>query len=301
MTSRKGKTAVLVDRLPAAKKSIWGVTALTLAVCLSVGVAKGVFSLGTPDTNGTSATGQPTAVATGSSQAVPRGSERGLAAMSRAAAEDQYLFAFFWRSDDEQTAAMRQVFQDAAAKIADRAMTVSVQVTDPAESGIVERCGIVERFSLDDAPMPLAFAIAPNGAVTESLPNAFKEQDLLDAFATPSMERCMKALQDGKLVLLCVQNESTKSNQAALREVRDFKADARYANATETFVLDPRDPAEAPFLDNLQIDPQITTAVTVFLVPPSSVIAKYKGVTTKEQIAADLRKAKDKGGLADTR
>jgi len=256
-----------------------------------VGAAQGVFRFGVPGTTETSTNAQPTAVATRLPQPLQSDSGLGLAAMWRAAAEDKYLFAFFWSTDDEQTAAMRQVFENATAKIADRAMTVSVRISDPAESGIVKR------FHLEDAPMPLVFAIAPNGAVTEGLPNEFDEQYLLDAFATPSIERCMKALQDGKLVLLCAQNESTKSNQAALRGMLDFQADARYANATETLMLDPRDKVEAPFLDNLEIDPQTSTAVTAFLVPPNSVIAKHEGAITKERLVADLQKAKESGGL----
>ena len=49
----------------------------------------------------------------------------------------------------------------------------------------------------------------------------------------------MKSLQDGKLVFLCVQNASTKSNTEALQGVRDFKAEAQYTGVTEIVMLDP--------------------------------------------------------------
>jgi hypothetical protein len=225
------------------------------------------------------------AVTTASLPPTLEGWAQGLAALSRATADNKYLFAFFWSSDTEQTAAMRKVFAAATAKVADRALTVSIRVTDPAESGIVKK------YDLDRAPMPLVLAIAPNGAVTAGFPTKCEEQELLSAFATPGTEKCMKALQDGKLVLLCVQNESTTSNQEALQGVQDFKADERYASATEIVVLDPRDTAEASFLDNLQVDRQTTAAVTALLMPPSSVIAKYQGATTKEQLITALQKA----------
>ena len=118
-----------------------------------------------------------------------------------------------------------------------------------------------------------------------------EEQELLNAFAGPGTEKCTKALQDGQLVLLCVQNDSTTFNQEALRGVQDFRADKRYASATEIVVLDPRDTAEASFLGNLKIDPQTATAVTAFLVPPASVIAEYRGATTKEQLIAAVQQA----------
>ena len=62
--------------------------------------------------------------------------------------------------------------------------------------------------------MPLVLAVAPNGAVTGGFPTTFEKQQLVDAIATPSTQKCLKALQDGKLVFLCVQNGETKSNDA---------------------------------------------------------------------------------------
>lgn len=101
----------------------------------------------------------------------------------------------------------------------------------------------------------------------------------------------MKQLQDNKLVFLCVQNGKTKSNDAAMQGVRDFKADARFASATEIVTLDPADPAETSFLADLKIDPKTEEAVTVFLAPPGSAIAEYKGATDKAELAATLQKA----------
>ena len=226
------------------------------------------------------------AVTMASSPMVLEDSGQGLAALAQAAAANKYLFAFFWSADDDQTAAMRKVFENTTAKVADRAVTVSVRVGDPAESGIIRK------YDLElPLPTPPVLAIAPNGAVTGGFPTEFEEQELSGAFATPGTEKCLKALQDGKLVFVCVQNASTKSNQEALRGVQDFKADARYAGATEILVLDPRDPAEASFLGTLQIDPRIATAVTAFLKPPGSVIGAYQGATTKEQLTAALQQA----------
>jgi hypothetical protein len=101
----------------------------------------------------------------------------------------------------------------------------------------------------------------------------------------------MKHLQDGKLVFVCVQNGKTKSNDAAMQGVRDFKADERFASATEIVMLDPTDSAEASFLADMKIDPKTEEAMTVFLVPPGSAIAQYKGATDKAELAAMLQKA----------
>lgn len=223
--------------------------------------------------------------ADGSSGDSMEGSGQGMAAIRQAAAAGKYLFVFFSKAEDDQTLAMRKVFDGAMAKAADRAQFVAVNTTDSSEKDIVSK------FGLDRAPMPLVLAMAPNGAITGGFPTKFEEQQLLDAFATPTTEKVMKGLQDSKLVFVCVQNGKTKSNEAAMQGVRDFKADARFASATEIVMLDPADSAEAPFLADMKIDPKTDEAVTVFLAPPGSPIAEYKGATDKAEMAAVLQKA----------
>jgi hypothetical protein len=212
-------------------------------------------------------------------------SGQGMGAISEAGDAGKYLFLFSWKADDEQTRAMRKVFDSTMEKVADRAQPVVVNINDTTEKPVVAKYG------LDRAPMPLVLVIAPNGAVTGGFPNKFEEQQLLSAFATPATAKVMKRLQDGKLVFLCVQNEKTKSNDAALQGVWEFKEDVRFASATEIIMLDPADSKEASFLSDLKIDPKTAEAVTVFLAPPGSAIAEYKGATQKVEIVATLQKA----------
>jgi hypothetical protein len=214
-----------------------------------------------------------------------KGSGKGMAAIKQAADVGKYIFMFFSKTDDDQTLAMRKVFQKAMEKVADRAQWVAVSTTDSSEKDIVAK------FDLRRAPMPLVLAMAPNGAITGGFPNKFEEQQLLDAFATPVTEKVMKQLQNNKLVFVCVQNDKTKSNDAAMQGVRDVKADARFAGATEIVMLDPADSAEASFLADLKIDPKTEEAMTVFLAPPGAAIAEYKGATDKAELVATLQKA----------
>lgn len=222
---------------------------------------------------------------TGLSDRLVEGSGKGMAAVKQAADAGKYLFLFCSKADDEQTLAMRTVFDKAMEKAADRAQWVVVNITDSSEKAIVAK------FGLDRAPMPLALAMAPNGAITGGFPTKFEEQQLLNAFATPGTEKVMKQVQDGKLVFVCVQNGKTKSNDAAMQGIREFKADVRFASATEIVMLDPTDSAEASFLGDLKIDPKTDEAVTVFLVPPGSAIAEYKGATDKAELVSTLQKA----------
>jgi len=206
-------------------------------------------------------------------------------AVRQAAEARKYAFAFFWKEEGEATAAMRRVFDAAMQKAADRARPVVVRVDDPAEKQIVEK------YDLQRAPMPLVLAIAPNGAVMGGFPRKCSEEQLLGAFGTRSIEACMKALQEGKLVFLCVQNASTSSNEEAMAGVRQFQADSRFAEVTQVVTLDPADAAEAPLLTDLKIDPKTLDAVTVFLAPPGAAVAKLSGATKKEMFVSALEKA----------
>jgi hypothetical protein len=208
-----------------------------------------------------------------------------MAAIQEAAKAGKYLFVFFSKSADEETLAMRKVFDAAVQKTADRARGIGVDITDPAEEDIVGK------FDLQRAPMPLVLALAPNGAITRGFPGKFDEKQLLEAMVSPATEQCMKSLQDGKLVLLCIQNAKTKSNDAAMKGVNEFKADARFGHATTVITLDPADKKEAAFLANLKVAPETAEATTVFLAPPGKLVAKYEGATGKQSLVDKLDKA----------
>jgi hypothetical protein len=222
-------------------------------------------------------------------QAKPTQQVTGKAAIERAAAAGKYLLVLFYRDDDSETQAMKKVVAGAAAKLAKKANSVTINVTDAAEKDIVAK------FGVDRAPMPLALVVAPSGAITGGFPSKVTEEQLSGSFVSPALANSLKPLQDGKLVLVCVQNASTKSNDAAMKGVNAFIADDRFAKSTEVVSLDPADEAESRFLKQLQIDPKTSVAVTALLAPPGAVVAKYNGTTDKDVMIAALA-AKQAGG-----
>jgi len=223
---------------------------------------------------------QPYAVA---SRTASTSASKGLAAIDSAARNGKHLFVFFWKANDDQTRSMYEVFQTAMNKWAESADSVGVQITDPNERPIVAK------FGLSRAPMPLVLALAPNGAVTKAFPIRFDENQLREGFVSPGTARCFKALQDRKLVLLCVQNEKTQFTQVAMTAAQSFKADARYAKATEIVTVNPEDQAETALLHDLKVDPQTAQAVTVVLAPPGQPVASFVGAVTKDQIVAKVQ------------
>ena len=211
---------------------------------------------------------------------------KGLAAMDAAGKEKKYLFLFFWKTDDESKRNMDQVVKGAMGKWADSANSINIQITDAKEKAVVDK------FDVSRAPMPIVLAVAPNGAITLGLVVNFTEAKLKQAFVSPGTEECMKALQEKKLVLLCVQNGKTKHNKEATQGVKDFKADKRFAKASRIVTIDPTDSAEASFLEGLKISPKTPEAVTVLLAPPGRPVAQFTGAVTKDQIVAKVTSSK---------
>jgi hypothetical protein len=227
----------------------------------------------------------PTPSASPAPQVAPTGGKVA-AAMSRAAEGNQYLFVFFYEKDDDATRAARKTFDETVKKVAPSAQSVAVDRTAPSEKEIVAKYGV------DRAPMPLVLAIAPVGAVTGGFPaKDLTEVRLHDAVASPAMQKCVKALQDKRLVFVCVQNGRTEANDAAMKGVNEFKADAQFGGMTEIVTVDPSDTKELKLLAQLKADPKSRTATTALLAPPGMVVTKVDGPTTKDALLAALKQA----------
>ncbi len=210
----------------------------------------------------------------------------GAEAVKAAAKNHKYLFIYFWRDDTQQTREMRGVFQTALAKLADRADPFEIQVGSTAEKKLVERLGASR------SPTPLVLAIAPNGAITKGFVTRFDAKQLREAFVSPCTAECMKALQDRKLVLLCVEPASPQVKQVSLQPgVQEFTADEEYVKNSQVVFLDAGDAAEAGFLKDLRVDPKTTAKVTVLIAPPAKVVGTFVGEVTKDQLVAKLKEA----------
>ncbi|MHC4493407.1 MAG: hypothetical protein ACYTDU_17500 [Planctomycetota bacterium] len=209
----------------------------------------------------------------------------GLAAVERCAKADRYLFILFFNPEEEQTLAMQTAFEAATKTLANRAGAVQIDVGNPAEAGIVER------FDAAYAPTPLVLALAPNGAVTGALSTTFKTEQLADAIVSPGMQTCLKAMQESKQVLLCFQNERTRSNQEALQGVHEYAGGPSCAETTEVVFVDPADPAEATLLERGKVPADADEAMTVLMTASGSFHGPLKGATTREMIVGLVNRA----------
>jgi hypothetical protein len=224
-----------------------------------------------------------TTAITAQEQATGAKVSQGQAVMDRAAAAQKYVFLFCWKDKNPQTDKAWGVLQPAVANMANSAEVASIQITDPTEKKIVDKYGLTR------APMPLVLAIAPCGAITKAFTKTFDERQLRTAFVSSCTQLCLKALQDRKLVLACVVDQDNPQDPVTIpKGVEEFKADAKYGSATEVVLVNAKDQNEAAFLKDFQVSPQTQKPVVVFLAPPGSMIGKFDGAATKQELVAKL-------------
>lgn len=205
-------------------------------------------------------------------------------AIQNAANQGKHLFIFFYKDQGEKTLRLQNIFEQTLQKMGEHATSIKVNADDPSEKTLIER------FELKRSPMPFTIVLAPNGAIVGGF-SSFIEQQLTDSISSPGAASCLKALQERKLVLLCLQNSQTLNNEAALKGVNDFKLDPRFANATEIVIIDPSDGKEQKFLNQIVNNTRSPQALTVLISPPAEVIGTYQGAITKTQLVSDLEKA----------
>ena len=207
------------------------------------------------------------------------------AALDRTAASQKFAFVFFWKDQNPQTGRAWSVLQAAARNMSDSADVIPIQASDPSEKAVVER------FGTSRAPMPLVLAVAPCGAVTKAFTSAFDESQLRSALVSPGTQLCLKALQDRKLVLLCVVDQAGPDGVEIPAAAREFKADQRFGAASEIVLVSAGDEGEAGFLKELKVDSRVPTPFTVLLAPPGSVIGQFDSGASKDQLLAKLAAA----------
>ena len=207
-------------------------------------------------------------------------------ALRRAAGENEHLFILFFSSDDEATRLARKTLEQAVGGMDRSAEWMAVDIASASEADIVNK------YSLRSTPMPVVLAFAPNGAVTGGFRSAdINEGRLKSAIVSRGTQECLKALQEKKIVFVCIQGKKTQLNKEAMQGVNEFKADARYAAYTTIVKVDPSDPAEKNFLSTLKIDQNAKDAATALLVPPNLMLGVTNGPTSRDAFLKVLASA----------
>lgn len=202
-------------------------------------------------------------------------------AIGQAAANNQFAFVMFYRSNDAKSQAMHAALQSTLANRRD-AVVVPVQIGDTAERALVKE------FDATRMPMPAVATLAPNGAVCSVFPKQISEQQIAAAIVSTGQTEILKALQDRKLVLLCAQPNAGAPIPTG---VQQFQADQHYSPRTEVVTVLATDPAEAEFLSKIGVQPGQTTPMVAFMAPPGVMVGTFNANVSFEVLAEKLAAA----------
>jgi hypothetical protein len=139
------------------------------------------------------------------------------------------------------------------------------------------------------APLPLTLVMAPNGAIVNAFTKPVEEKALAGAFVSPKVAEVSKALQDRKLVALCLQGAGTKHNTESRQAAQQFVGDSRLGGQAVLVTVDPS--KESDLLKRCGIRSIPTESTIVMLLPPGQLVASVTGGTTKDALLAKLQAA----------
>lgn len=201
------------------------------------------------------------------------------------ASRNRYVLVTFYKKNNAASTKMLEAAKKLQGKYSSRADFVSVDVGSSANRAVISRYGA------DRSPIPITMVIAPNGAVTAGYPNEIKSTDISDAFVSKGMADVLKALQDGKLVALCIQNSKTKHNKESLAAAQGLNKEAKFRGVVQVIKVDPSNRAEAGLLKICKADAGSDEAQLVVFAPPGRVVGKFDGAAKTSTIAATLVKS----------
>lgn len=190
-------------------------------------------------------------------------------------------FLLFYRGNDQLTQTVYQTLKAGASKRKDAAI-LPIQVDDRAERGLIER------FDVTRTPLPAVVSLAPNGAVTGVFSQQIKPEEVDGAIVSAGYAKCIKAMQSGQIVLLCVQ---PAARGFVPKGVQDFQADRLYRERTQVVNISATDPGEAQFVRQLGLNVQSASPQVVFMAPPGVMLGAYDANVTHAALATKLAAA----------
>lgn len=214
-----------------------------------------------------------------------RAASSAMSVLEQAARNEQFAFVFFWKRDDDMTRQAYAAFQSFLRQQPNRFAAAVVSVNDPRERSLVDR------YDLGRAPLPMVLCFAPNGAISKAITSDFTSTSFQQAVVSPATARCLKALQDNKIVVLCVGNMGTKGFATVCDAAKRFHSEQQYAQSSEVVMIDPGDAGEQSFLKELEVNPGSRVTTTIVLAPPGRPVARFEGAVTEPQIVARLAAA----------
>ncbi len=178
---------------------------------------------------------------------------------------------------DQARGVIRQTLQQV-----NRSVLVEFDRSDPLNADLVKKLGLA------GVPAPVILVVARNGAVAGGLtaPGATPAM-LQNIVPSPKKAEILQALQNGCCVLIVAGREGMSTRSRVMNNCA--AACSRMGKKAQVVEIDFDDPAEAAFLAQLRVNPQVTEPMTLAVNAQGQVTASYIGapdVTSLVQAAS---------------
>lgn len=146
--------------------------------------------------------------------------------------------------------------------------------------------GIVKKYRLSRAPMPLLLVFAPNGAVTGGYAKQVSSIKLAESIKSPIEQVIVKASQERRPVIIKIPSKSKDENSAVTKAINEFSKTKKID--PEVVVLSSASNEEANLQERLNLDFSSTQAQTIVLTAAGTEAGRFVGKVTAEEIAKAL-------------
>ena len=207
-------------------------------------------------------------------------------AIDQASAAEQYLCLIFYETQDASLTGLSSSIT-AFKKTSTKKITIyKAKMSNPANKEIADKYGVPA------ADLPLLLIFAPNGAITGGFPKAITADQLKQSTTVSElMLNIIKQFQEQKVVLVALQNSSTKFNTESWAGVNEFANDPQYKQLVAAIKADPAASGNQEFIKQCQLLVPMSEATVVVLLPPGKIAKVLNGKVTKDDIFKSLQSA----------
>ena len=136
--------------------------------------------------------------------------------------------------------------------------------------------------------------MASNGATTARFPGIAEGEALAHGFVSSKMAELLKAIQSGKVVFLCLVNQGMEHEEQVLATAQN--ATTKLSGIAELININPRDKREESLLKQINVSPDINSAVTLVIGPTGIISEKFVGKITERDLFDSFQKILSMGG-----
>jgi hypothetical protein len=196
--------------------------------------------------------------------------------LAAASAAQQYAYLVFYRQNDAATQAMQATVAAQVGQSEGKTVLVPVQIGDAAEAKLVAR------YDATRTPLPCVMGIAPNGAVSGVYPLKVEAAQLERAVLTPKYSEMVKALQEQKIVVVCMQPANGGLTPPSIQQFAKLPA---FQGRTHSITVQADDASEQRFFERMKVSPDLSATSLVIFAPPGVFVGKFDARATGAQIA----------------